>query len=159
MTLRKNHFLPLFFITALCLFYGNNMQAASVIYPQQLLSENATTPSKDISRADVFVTLSVKDFSAATGQKLTLIQKIFFKTAQKKLRKDLKRNPDLMVTDYFDPVKKKFKLDSLWFILGIMIGPIALLFAWTSKRNKTSQKSAFLGFLVFILWFGFLFVF
>ena len=143
----------------LCLFNGNKVQAASIIYPQHLLSENAITPSKDILRADVFVTLSLKEFSAVTGQKLNLVQKLFFKAVQKRLKKDLKRNPDLMVTDYVDPVKKKFKFDSLWFILGVMIGPLALLFAWTSKQNKDSKKSVLLALPIFLLWFGYVFLF
>ena len=143
----------------LCLFNGNKVQAVSIIYPQHLLSENAITPSKDILRADVFVTLSLKEFSAVTGQKLNLVQKLFFKAVQKRLKKDLKRNPDLMVTDYVDPVKKKFKFDSLWFILGVMIGPLALLFAWTSKQNKDSKKSVLLALPIFLLWFGYVFLF
>lgn len=159
MTIIKNHLFSNLFIVVLFVFYGNNVQAATIIYPHQLLSENTITPSNDLSRANVFVTLSAKDFAIFTGRKLTLVQKLLFKAAQSRLKKDLKLNPDLLVTEYYDPIKKKFKFDSLWFILGIMIGPLAILFAWTSKRNKTSQKSAFLGFLIFILWFGFLFVF
>lgn len=159
MTIRKKHPLPILIIAVLFIVYGNNVQAASIIYPQQLLSEKGNTTSKDILRADVFVTLSVKDFRAITGQKITLIQKLFFKTVQNKLKKDLKINPDLMVNDYYDPVEKKFKLDPLWFILGIMIGPLALLFAWTSKQNKVSKKSVYLALPLFVIWFGFAFVF
>lgn len=155
----KNHVLTCLFISVVCLLYGTNVQAASIIYPQQSLSEKAIVPSKDILRADVFVTLSVKDFTTFTGQELNLVQKLFFKAAQKRLKKDLKINPDLMVTDYYDPVKKKFKFDPLWFILGVMIGPLALLFAWTSKQNKHSKKSAFLALPLFVLWFGYVFLF
>ncbi len=158
MTIRKSQPLSILFILVLFIFYGNNVKAAAIV-PHQLISEKETISSNDLSRADVFVILTAKDFASLIGQKLTLIQKIYFKVAQIRLKKDLKSNPDLLVNDYYDHVKKKFKFDSLWFILGMMIGPLAILFAWTSKRNKTSQKSAFLGLLVFVLWFGFLFVF
>lgn len=159
MTLKINPFLTFLFAAVICLFSANRTLAASLIYPQKTLTESSVINSGDILRADVYVTLSVKEFSRISGQKLTLLEKLFFKASQQKLKKGLKRNPDLLVTEYFDPVKKKFKLDTLWFVLGFMIGPLALLFAWTSKRNKTSRKSAFLGFLVFVLWFGFLFVY
>ena len=159
MTQKINPLLSFLFILVIFLFTTNGIRAASIIYPQQVLSEKSVVSPNNTIRADVFVTLTVKDFTRITGQRLTLVEKLFFKATQQKLKRELKRNPELLVTDYFDPVKKKFKLDSLWFILGVMIGPLALLFAWTSKRNKVSQKSAFLGFLVFVLWFGFFFVF
>ncbi len=158
MTLRKKSLQLFFIFVAVFIIYGNETQAASIIYPQKVFSEQTTTPAKDYLRADVFVHLSVKDFSAMTGKKLNVLEKIFFKASQKKIKSDLKTNPDLLITDYFDPVKEKFKLDSLWFILGIMIGPLAILFSFTSKRNKMSRKSAFLGFLVFAVWFSFLFI-
>ena len=159
MILRKNYLLPYLFLTVFFLFNGINAQAASTIYSKQLSSENAAIPAKDILRADVFVTLSVKEFSGVSGQKLSLVQKLFFKAVQKRLKKDLKINPDLMVTEYFDPVKKKFKFDPLWFILGVMIGPLAILFAWTSKQKKDSKKSVILAFPLFLLWFGYVFLF
>lgn len=154
----RTHVLPFLFIVT-CFIYGNDAQAASIIYLQQSLSEKAITPVKDILRADVFVTLSIKDFTTFTGQELTLVQRLFFKAVQKRLKKDLKINPDLMMTDYYDPVKNKFKFDSLWFILGIMIGPLALLFAWTSKQSKDSKKSVFLALPLFVIWFGYVFLF
>ena len=159
MTQRKNKLLLFFSMIILCFFFGHTTRAAAYIYPEQLSAGKTTLPTKDISRADVFVTLSLKEFSSITGQKLNLVQKLFFKAVQKRIKKDLKRNPDATVVDYYDPVKKKFKLDPLWFILGVMIGPVAILFAWTSKQNKDSKKSVILAFPLFLLWFGYLFLF
>lgn len=155
---QKKSILLCFTFISIFIFYGNKSLAASIIHPEDVASEKINSPSKDYMRADVFVQLSIKEFSAMTGQKLNGLQKIFFKASQKSVRKDLKSNPELLITDYFDPVKQKFKLDTLWFVLGIMIGPLAILFSFTSRRSKMSRKSAFLGFLVFALWFSFLFI-
>lgn len=159
MNLEINSSFTFLFTVVICLFSANRTLAASHIYPQKNLTEASAINSEDILRADVFVTLSAKEFSRMTGQKLTLPEKLFFKASQQKLKRELKKNPELLVTEYYDPVKKKFKLDTLWFVLGIMIGPLALLFAWTSKRNKNSWKSALLGLPLFVLWFGYLFLF
>lgn len=152
--IQRNAFQFLLIFGAVFIFFNNHVQAASIIFPQKV---EIITPAIDYKRADVFVNLSRKEFSALTGMKLNILEKLFFKVSQKKIRKDLKRNPDLLITEYFDPVKQKFKLDPLWFILGIMIGPLAILFSITSKQNKMSRKSAFLGFLLFVVWFGFFF--
>ena len=120
----------------------------------------------DYLRASVFVNLSAGEFAAATGKKLNFFQKIYFKVIQRQIKHDLKKNPDLLITDYFDQKKAKFKFDLLWFVIATFIGPLGVLFAYTShhqKKDKTTQKdkitSAWLGFLFFVIWFGVLFVF
>lgn len=140
------------------LFSGNISIAATIIHPGENHYRQNAFSEKENLRADVFVKMSAKEFTALTGKKLNLLEKIYFKVSIKKIKRDLKKNPDLLITDYYDPLKKKFKLDSVWFVLGIMIGPLALLFAHTSKRNKASRKSAFLGFLIFVVWFSFFFI-
>jgi hypothetical protein len=158
MILRKKAIQFSLIFAAVFILFNYTIQAASIIFPQKALAEEIKVPETDYRRADVFVNLSVKDFSAMTGVKLNIIEKLFFKISQKQIRKDLKRNPDLLISEYYDPVKQKFTLDSIWFILGIMIGPLAILFSITSKRNKNSRKSAFLGFLLFVVWFSFFFI-
>ena len=119
----------------------------------------------DYLRASVFVNLSAGEFAAATGKKLNFFQKIYFKVIQRQIKRDLKKNSDLLIHDYFDQKKGQFKLNFLWFVIAAFIGPLGVLFAYTShqKKDKTTRKdkitSAWLGFLFFVLWFGFLFVF
>jgi hypothetical protein len=124
-----------------------------------------TTP--DYLRATVFVNLSAKEFTAVTGKKLNFFQKIYFKIIQRQIKRDLRKNPDLLINDYFDPKKDKFKFDLLWFVIASIIGPLGVLLAYTShqnpKRDTTTKKdrmtSAWLGLLFWVLWFGFLFIF
>ena len=130
-------------------------------------TENKTEiKNPDYLKASVFVNLSAREFAAVTGKKLNFLQKIYFKVIQRQIKRDLKKNPDLLIHDYFDQKKAKFKFDLLWFVIAAFIGPLGVLFAYTSyhqKKDKTTRKdkitSAWLGFLFFVLWFGFLFVF
>ncbi len=116
-------------------------------------------------RASVFVELSAKEFEVITGKKLNLTQRIYFKIIQRKLKHELRKNPDLLITNYYDPAKAKFKFDFLWFIIGGFIGPLGVLLAYISKSRKGGPTkknmiiSAWLGFAGFILWFGFSFLF
>lgn len=102
------------------------------------------------------VNMDAKQFSAATGHQLNLFQKIYFKLLKGKLRTAVKQHPDLLLNKYYAPQKGKFKLDGLWFIIGAIIGPLGILFAFTSKQPKSKRISAVLGTVVFILWFGLL---
>src|SRR5258705_10850960 len=78
----------------------------------------------DYCKASVFVNLSAREFATATGNKLNFFQKIYFKVIQRQIKRDLKKNPDLLISDYFDQKKGKFKFDLLWFIIGMFIGPL-----------------------------------
>ena len=127
---------------------------------------NTGMKDPDYLKASVFVHLSAREFAAATGYRLNFFQKIYFKVIQRQIKRDLKKNPGLLINDYLDQKKGKFKFDFLWFIIGAFIGPLGVLFAYTSKTQKkeaTTKKdkitSAWLGFLFFVIWFGFLFVF
>ncbi len=119
----------------------------------------------DYLRASVFVKLSAKEFETITGKKLNFPQRIYFKIIQRRLRHELKKAPDLLITDYYDPKKEKFKFDALWFVIASFIGPLGILVAYTSKQRKGGPTkknkitSAWLGFALFILWFGFAFIF
>ncbi len=119
----------------------------------------------DYLRASIFVKLSAKEFGAITGRKLNLPQRIYFKIVQHRLKQELKKNPDLLITNYYDPKKAKFKIDALWFVIAGFVGPLGLLAAYTSKQRKGGPTkrnkiiSAWIGFAVFVLWFGFSFIF
>lgn len=132
----------------------------------QATSENYISPGgNDYLRAAVFVKLSAKQFGTLTGKKLNLPQRIYFKIVQRKLSHELKENPDLLITRYYDPKKAKFKFDALWFVIAGFIGPLGLLLAYTTKQRKGGPTrknkitSAWIGFIIFVLWFGFSFLF
>ncbi|MEP6584844.1 MAG: hypothetical protein ABJA90_11290 [Ginsengibacter sp.] len=128
-------------------------------------SDYTPTPGPDYMRAAVFAKLSAKQFETVTGNKLTFTQRIYFKLIKRKLKRDLKKNPDLLITNYYDPQKAKFKFDFLWFVIAGIIGPLGVLLAYTYKQRKGGPAkkdvitSAWLGFAGFVLWFGFIFLF
>lgn len=54
---------------------------------------------KDLKVRD-FIKLSAKDYSSLIGRKLNLKEKIAFKVMKIKMKHQLKKQPDLLVTDY-----------------------------------------------------------
>lgn len=151
-----------FFVVAL--LFSINSSAISIAFPVDA-SRYTTVPAADYLKASVFVTLSPRQFTEITGKKLNLPQRIYFKIVQRKLRRELVSNPDLSITQYYDPQKEKFKFDALWFVIATFIGPLGVLLAYTSHMRKGGPTrknritSAWLGFILFVLWFGFTFVF
>lgn len=144
---------------------GQNGFSFSIMRPSE--ADNKTEiKNPDYLKASVFVNMSAREFAEATGKKFNFFQKIYFKVIQRQIKRDLKKNPDLLISDYFDPKKDKFKFDLLWFVIASIIGPIGVLLAYTHKQQKkdlTKRKdkitSAWLGFAFWILWFGWLFIF
>lgn len=152
--------LKLFFLISIgCLFFCPHSFATSFIYSNSANPENKIINKTDYLKASVFVKLSSKEFAALSGTKLNFLQKLYFKSVQRKLARELKNNPDLLISQYYDQKKAKFKLDALWFVLGCILGPLAILFSFTSKQPKVKRTSAVLGFIIFIIWFGFLTIF
>lgn len=93
-------------------------------------------------KVSVFVNVSAKEFAAATGNNLIIFQKIYFKVIQRQIKRDLKKDPYLLINNYFDQKKRKFKFDLLWFIIAAFIGPLGALFAYTSHQKKDKKTSA-----------------
>ncbi len=156
-------FLNLFILLILSVFLSlQDGYGLSFVRPENSKAE-ITVPA--YLKASVFVNMSASDFAAAAGTKLNFFQKIYFKVIKRHVRRDLKKNPDLLMTDYIDQKTGKFKFDSLWFVIGLIIGPLGVLLSYYShqqkngpnKKNRTT--SAWIGFGVFVLWFGFLFLF
>jgi hypothetical protein len=146
----------------LTFFYSQNGFPVSIV---RTVAGKSEIKSPDYLKASVFVNLTAKEFAIATGAKLNFLSRIYFKVIQHKLRKDLKNNPDLLIADYFDQKKAKFKFDALWFVIGAFIGPLGVLLSYFSHEQKKGPlkkdriKSAWLGFAFFVIWFGLLFIF
>ena len=109
--------------------------------------------------ASVFVTLSRSEFENLRGKKLTFLERMYFKSAKKNLRSDLKKDSTLLITKYYDNATGKFKIDGLWFVLGSLLGPIGILFAYTTHQPKNNRLSAYLGTAIWLVWFGYFFLF
>ena len=68
------------------------------------------------------------------------------------MRHDLKKNPDLLITDYVSDKKDtKFKFNVLWFLIGLVLGPIGVLLAYASKQKKDKVTSSWIGFGVYAI--------
>lgn len=135
-----------FRIALLCFLCSTTKATLAIAIP-------AAKPIPDYLVVKNFIRLSVSEFQEASHTKLNLFQKLYFKKLQKNL-KHAKVSPDATILPYYDVQKKKFKFDLLWFVLGSIIGPFAILFAFTSKQPGSKRISALIGFGVFILWFG-----
>lgn len=148
----------LFFVLA----HVNTSYGFSFIKPQP----NNLNPSNNLSgkyiKASEFVKLSVQEFSTLTGKKLNLFQRLSFKIAKMRMKHDLKKNPDLKITDYLDKKQAGRSFDIGWFLLGLA-GPVIgiltgslivfillaiapVVIAYATKQNKVSIKSVWVGF-------------
>lgn len=149
------------------LFYCQNSFSFSIVRNPGNKNENKVEiKNPDYLKASFFVNMSAKQFENATGQKLNLFQKVYFKIIQHQLKRDLKRNPNLLITNYVDVKTAKFKFSFLWFVIASFIGPFGVLLAYYAHPQKKDPvtkkdkiKSAWLGFVFFVLWFGILFIF
>ncbi len=153
---------PLKTLLVICwaiLFFQQPGYSATLIYPAVSTAKPVAATETDFLKASVFVKLSAKEFSALTGTKLNFLQKLYFKSVKRKLSRELKKDPNLLITQYYDQHKAKFKIDPVWFAVGVILGPLGILFSFTSKQPKAKRKSTALGCIVFVIWFGFLFIF
>ncbi len=73
-------------------FSFSAFHASSAAAPKPIHRE-VTPPTAPISLKE-FTTLSRKEFESRTDQKLSLGQRVLFKMMQRKIRKNLKKNPD-----------------------------------------------------------------
>lgn len=130
------------------------------------ISSNAALPVKsnspvvpDFLKVENFVRMSPAQFEKASGQRLGFVQKMYFKKLKRQLLKtDYTKESTLLA--YYDVQKNKFKLDAVWFVLGCLIGPFAVLFSYTTRnQSKNKHISALIGLGVFIIWFGWFFIF
>ena len=85
--------------------FCQNGNSASIIYPPSSENVNSNLTKNDYLKASVFVKLSVKKFAILIRQKLNFLQKLYFKILQRHIKRDLKKNPDILINNYFDPHK------------------------------------------------------
>ncbi|MDE3182414.1 MAG: hypothetical protein KGM16_03250 [Bacteroidota bacterium] len=153
-------------------FPENKSYGFSVIVPVTPNSNVQNNLSTKYLNAAEFVKLSAHDFSKLTGKKLNLFQRVSFQIAKLRLKHDLKKNPDLKITDYHKGSEKAGRFNFLWFIIGlaapifglftgslilfliIALAPVAT--AYITRQDKVIKKSVWLGFgtgilLIFLL--------
>lgn len=137
----------------------NTATAFSIIKPVADKEVPATVNNLKYLQVSEFVNLSVKEYSELTGKKLSFLQKVSFKATKMKMKRDLKKNPDLKITDYVDADGGTFRLDALWLIIGILLGPIGVLIAYVTKQEKYRITSSWIGFGIWLLLGGVFFIF
>ena len=154
-------------ILFLCIFFhGNETFATSIIVPATVTSNLHNNLPVKYLNASEFVKLSARDFSSLSGIKLNLFQRLSFGITKLRIKHDLKKSPDLKITDYKSINEKGRKFNLLWFILGMAgpaIGvafgslPLFGLVAITTMvsayviKDKNKIRSAWLGLGVGIL--------
>lgn len=112
----------------LCLFIIENKTfAISIIVPPTVASNASVDLPGKYFNASEFVKLTAKEFSKLSGVKLNWYQKLSFVITKSRLKHDLKKNPELKLTDYNTKAEKGKKFNFLWFILGIA-GPVVGVF-------------------------------
>lgn len=118
-------------------------------------------------RVENFIRYTIPEFEQASGHKLGFLQKIYFKKLQKKIKKS-GLPAEFALAALYDTDQGKFKLNTLWFILGVFIGPFAVLFAFLAKERakgkgseskKNVRLSVIIGMGIFFIWFGYIFLF
>ena len=146
-----------FICTLFLLISFSSKCAVSAVYNSS--ATESFSPASPYLKASVFVNLKRVEFEKMIGRKLGFLERMYFKSTQKKLKQELKNDSDLLITKYYDDAKGKFKIDGVWFVIGSIIGPLGILFAYTSKQPKNNKISAMLGTVIFIIWFGYLVLF
>jgi hypothetical protein len=68
-----------------------------------------------------FVKLSFKEFASLTGEKENLWNKISFNVLQRKIKRDLKTNPGLSMSDYIFHPRHRHISTMEWILYGILI--------------------------------------
>ena len=117
---------PIFIFLCL-LIIENKTFAVSIIVPPVVVSNTSYDYHEKYLNAREFVKLTAKEFGKLSGIKLNWYQKLSFVITKSRLKHDLKKNPELKITDYHTKAEKGKKFNFLWFILGIA-GPVIGVF-------------------------------
>lgn len=158
MMLLKKCLLPVIFLLGL-LSSGFDGYSVAIVKTGNLVETALIAPESNYLKGSVFVKLSAKEFSVIRGKKMSFLERLYFKSVKKRVKRELKTDPDMMITKYYDDANGKFKIDGIWFVIGSLVGPLGILFAFTTNQPKNNRISAVLGSVVFLVWFGYIFVF
>lgn len=154
-----HRFLLSSFVCTVLVLLSFTANAAMVLGPGSSKRIESPISSRQYLKASVFVNLSRNEFEVIRGKKLSFMERMYFKSAQKKLRRELKNDNNLLITKYYDEAKGKFKIDGVWFVIGFLIGPVGILFSYITHQSLNNRKSAILGTVIWLIWFGYLFLF
>jgi len=94
-------------------------------------------------RAADFVKLTIKDFALLSHKKLTLKEKISFVVLKKQLKRELKKNPELMVGTYLAENKKIST--GAWIAIIVAVGLIVTIIVVSSVNAGLGSINYGLG--------------
>lgn len=85
------------------------------------INKTVTTPyALKYLKGSEFIKLSFKQFASLTGEKENLGNNLSFSIMKMRIRHDLKKNPNLSITDYNSNRSKHGLSVALWIIIGIV---------------------------------------
>ncbi len=118
----------LLFAIGFCMISGTNItHAASINKPVDPIFSKALMQM----RATDFIALSMKEFARLSNKRLSLKEKIAFSVLKKKLKREIKKNPDLTVGGYLAANRSISTLS--W--IGIIIGVLSLILVIIASRT------------------------
>lgn len=135
---------------SICAFAGTNIAYGFSVIKHVNDASPSAAAFKYLKVSD-FVKLSAKEFSDLTGKKMNFFERLSFKVTKMRMKHDLKKNPDLKITDYMKPNSTTFQIDILWLLLGVLLGPIGVLIAYVTKQEQYKLTSSWIGFGIFVL--------
>lgn len=106
-----------------CLFSFYNLNKVHAAFSTSEIPVTNNQPWKNLKAVE-FVKLSAKNFSKLCGKKLTLKEKISFQVLKMEMKKEIKKNPNLTVSEF---LSHKKKLGTGWIILICVVGTVLLL--------------------------------
>ncbi len=96
----------LFFTTALLVSTSFLANASFVSNP------SATPPNSNHLKLADYINFSPADFESFQGKKMNIIDRISFKILKMKIRKELKKNPNMLVSEYYSKRMQKRVVDT-----------------------------------------------
>lgn len=122
--------------------FPGNPNAANILFP--VGKEGKTISLLELS------TISRANLENLTGRKMGMFERMAFKSSQRKIKKGLNENGEIVgkkIKRLFDEPKKP-GFDGGGFALGLVLGGIGVLIAYLIKDgdNKNRQKWAWIGF-------------
>lgn len=102
------------------LFFICAMANTNKAYPFSITRPPTPHDLLNYLKGGEFIKLSYKQFAALTGEKVSLWNNLSFNIMKIKLRHDLKKNPDLSITDYNLKRARHGLSIALWVVIGVV---------------------------------------